>query len=86
MAPASRMSASTRSSTAIPREPKASKKADCGLKTAIRSPSSSTIPRAQASRPFTSVASPQAARTEGIGSIPTQRFPRSVVFLESFLA
>ena len=86
MAPVSRMSSSTRSSTAMPREPKASKKADCGLNTAITPPSSSTIPRAQASSPFTSVGNPQAASTDGIGSMPTQRFPRCLTVSESLLA
>ena len=55
-----------RSSTAMPREPKRSKNADCGLRTATRSASASTTVRVKRSRPATSSSRPQAAEQRGV--------------------
>ena len=72
------MSASTRSSAAMPAEPYTSKKADCGLNAATWSPSASTSVRAHVSAPAASALSPQAFSRDGCGSIPTHSGPRAV--------
>src|SRR5690606_37416520 len=71
-----RASATACSSTATPREPNRSKKADCGLSTPTRSASASTVMRAKRSRPRGSSSRPQALSSSGWGSMPTQSGPR----------
>ena len=76
-APASRAVATTRSRTAMPREPWRSKNADCGLTTATCGPTPRRRCRAKRSRPATSSVRPQASSSAACGSMPAQSGPRS---------
>ncbi len=77
MAPASRNCRIVDSKVAIPREPNRSKKADCGLITAIRSANASTAICANRSSPSGLSGNPQRIKSSGCGSIPTHNGPRS---------
>ncbi len=76
-APAARASSTDFSSTAMPRDPKRSKNALCGFRTATRSASASTTVRLNRSRPATSSFRPQSVSREACGSMPTHSGPRS---------
>ena len=76
-APAARQAATVRSSTAMPRDPYASKNADCGLITAAVSANASTQMSAKRARPSTSSVRPHASSSAGCGSMPTHSEPRS---------
>src|SRR5688500_2500542 len=75
--------AMTFSSTATPFEPCRSKKADCGLSTAISPASASTQVMANRSRPAASSARPHFSSRPGCGSMPTHSGPRSETIVVS---
>ncbi len=62
----------------MPREPNRSKNADCGLRTATRSASASTVVRVKRSRPAMSSFSPQEVSREACGSDADAERPAGV--------